>query len=105
MAGADQAGGAPGTRTPPPETTAIGLEPLIAAGRARARGDGVSARTGWQLPARGVPGGRSGRTPRPVPGIAGTAARSGATPNPTANRRHHMTALLHADRSVPAGMP
>jgi hypothetical protein len=29
---------------------------------------------------------------------------SGATPNPTVNRRHHMTALLNADRSVPAGM-
>ncbi len=29
---------------------------------------------------------------------------SGATPNPTANLRHQMTALLNADRSVPAGM-
>ena len=29
---------------------------------------------------------------------------SGATPNPTTNLRHQMTALLNADRSVPAGM-
>jgi hypothetical protein len=29
---------------------------------------------------------------------------SGATPNPTTNLRHQMTALLKAERSVPAGM-
>ena len=29
---------------------------------------------------------------------------SGPTPNPTANLRHQMTALLNAERSVPAGM-
>src|SRR5215831_16531698 len=34
----------------------------------------------------------------------GAQGDSGATPNPTTNLRHQMTALLNADRSVPAGM-
>src|SRR5262249_31388624 len=37
----------------------------------------------------------------PFDGVQGD---SWATPNPTTNLRHQMTALLNADRSVPAGM-
>ena len=37
-------------------------------------------------------------------GLCGAQGCSGATPNPTANLRHQMTALLNAERSVPAGM-
>jgi hypothetical protein len=47
-----------------------------------------------------------GHPRRELPGrVLGVAqGDSGATPNPTTNLRHQMTALLKADRSVPAGM-